>query len=196
LELPFEVDHQGVRIYLRGTIQNTSQDVYYGGAIGGMLVAGAKYEFIKLSRELEAPGNMQPGLYDFAFAFKNVEMECDTYRGISLDVVWSVNAEMVYQGNLMNYTVADEQIFQVRNCKLKEAQKEEVRKRLCNEIVKPSFTLEFQGMRDLQKPMKFEIQVQSTHLNIDRDQILGSFTLKEIAEDMEKRLNSVTIELV
>lgn len=58
MELPFEIDHQGIRVYLKGVIQNKSSDVYYGGAIGGMLVGGAKYEFIKLSRELEAPGNL------------------------------------------------------------------------------------------------------------------------------------------
>lgn len=119
LELPFEIDHEGVRIYLKGTIQNKSSDVYYGAAIGGMLSGGAKYEFIKLIRELEAPGNLQPGLYDFAFTFKNVDLDTDSYLGIALEVIWSVNAEMVYKGNLMNYTVADEQVFCVRNSKQK-----------------------------------------------------------------------------
>ena len=96
LELPFEIDHQGVRVYLKGVVQNKSTDVYYGGAIGGMLVGGAKYEFIKLSRELEPPGNLLRGLYDFKFNFKNVDMDTDSYNGIALNVVWSVNAELVY----------------------------------------------------------------------------------------------------
>ena len=36
----------------------------------------------------------------------------------------------------------------------------------------------------------------SSYLNIDRDSIIGTFTLKEISEDVEKRLNSVVVELV
>jgi hypothetical protein len=139
---------------LKGVVQNKSSDVYYGGAIGGMLVGGAKYEFVKLSRELEAPGNLQPGLYDFKFNFKNVDMDTDTYNGIALNVVWSVNAEMVYQGNLMNYTVSDEQVFTVRNSKQtnKEVKAEGTqpkKAKLANEIGKPSTSIEFVGMRDL-----------------------------------------------
>jgi hypothetical protein len=108
LELPFDIDHDGIRVYLQGTILNKSSDMYYGGAIKGMLAGGAKYEFIKLSRELEAPGSLQSGMFDYAFNFKNVDMETDSYDGISLEVVWSVNAEMVYKGNLMNYSVTDQ----------------------------------------------------------------------------------------
>lgn len=108
-----------------------------------MLVGGAKYEFIKLSWELEAPGNLQPGLYDFKFNFKNVDLDTDTYNGIALNVVWSVNAEMVYQGNLMNYTVSDEQIFTVRNYKqtnkeVKADGTQPKKAELSNEIGKPS----------------------------------------------------------
>ena len=188
LELPFEIDHQGIRVYLKGVIQNKSSDVYYGGAIGGMLVGGAKYEFIKLSRELEAPGNLQPGLYDFKFTFKNVDMDTDSYNGIALNVIWSVSAELVYQGNLMNYTVTDEQVFVVRNNKQppKEPQSElkSNKAKLADEIGRPFTSIEFLGMRDLQKPLKFEVQLVSTYLNIDRDQILGTFSLKEISEDV------------
>lgn len=89
--------------------------MYYGTA--GMLQGGAKYEFIKLTKEVEGPGNLQPGLFDFPFNFKNVDLDTDSYFGIALNVIWSVNAEMVYQGNVMNYTVSDEVIFSVRNTK-------------------------------------------------------------------------------
>lgn len=197
LELPFEIDHQGVRIYLKGVVRNKSSDVYYGGAIGGMLVGGAKYEFVKLSRELEAPGNLQQGLYDFKFNFKNVDMDTDSYNGIALDVAWSVVAELVYQGNLMNYTVSDEQVFTVRNSRQPSKDLGQAKKqRLADDIAKPVTSIEFVGMRDLQKPLKFEVQLVSTHLNIDRDQILGSFALKDISEDVSARLNSVSIQLV
>lgn len=46
-------------------------------------------------------------------------MDTDSYCGIALDVMWSVVAEMVYVGNVMKYTVSDEQIFVVRNSKQK-----------------------------------------------------------------------------
>jgi len=60
IELPFEVHHNGVRVTLVGIIVNKSSEMYYGAgkALGGMLTGGAKYEFIKLSRELEGPGSL------------------------------------------------------------------------------------------------------------------------------------------
>ena len=69
-------------------------------------------------------------------------------------------------------------------------------KRLCDEIAKPSFTMEVVGMRDLPKPLKAEIHLASTYLHIDRDQLVGSFSIKEISPDVEKRLSTVSIELV
>jgi hypothetical protein len=47
--------------------------------------------------------------------FKNVDLETDSYCGIALDVTFLVQSEMVYQGNVMNYTVSDQQVFSVRN---------------------------------------------------------------------------------
>ena len=60
LEVPFEVIHHGIRVTLVGIIVNKSTEMYYGAgsALGGMLTGGAKYEFIKLSRELEGPGQL------------------------------------------------------------------------------------------------------------------------------------------
>ena len=40
LEVPNEIQHQGIRVILRGVISNKSNDVYFG-AIGGMLSSGA-----------------------------------------------------------------------------------------------------------------------------------------------------------
>jgi len=45
LDVPNEIQHQGIRVILRGVISNKSTDVYFG-VIGGMLSAGAQYEFI------------------------------------------------------------------------------------------------------------------------------------------------------
>ena len=100
---------------LSGVIQNTSSDMYYGAAAIGLLTSGAKYEFMQLNRDLEGPGTLSKGSFDFAFFFKNVDLECDSYFGISLDVYFQVRAELVYQGNVMNYTVEDTKRVLVRN---------------------------------------------------------------------------------
>ena len=95
-------------------ISNKSNDVYFG-AIGGMLSSGAQYEFMQLTRELDGPGQLQQGTFDYRFSFKNVDLDVDSYCGIALDVRFEVSAEMVYQGSMMNYTVKDTRIFKVRN---------------------------------------------------------------------------------
>ena len=46
-----------------------------------------------------------------------MDLDTDSYKGIILDVQWTVEAEMVYKGSMMNYTVKDTQIFFVRNHK-------------------------------------------------------------------------------
>jgi len=46
LQVPNEIQHQGIRVILRGVVSNKSSDVYFGTKLGGMLSAGAQYEFI------------------------------------------------------------------------------------------------------------------------------------------------------
>ena len=59
LEVPDkEIQHEGLRVILRGVIQNISNDVYFGSAIGGSITSGAKYEFIQLTRNLDGPGTL------------------------------------------------------------------------------------------------------------------------------------------
>ena len=41
LEVPNEIHHQGIRVILRGVISNKSNEVYFGGLVGGMLASGA-----------------------------------------------------------------------------------------------------------------------------------------------------------
>jgi hypothetical protein len=43
-------------------------------------------------------GRLEKGSYDFPFTFKSIELEMDSYNGISLNVDYSVSAEMVYTG--------------------------------------------------------------------------------------------------
>jgi hypothetical protein len=61
-----------------------------------MLRSGESYEFMKMMRDLEGPGTLQPGNFDFSFNFRNLAFEADSYNGISLDVVFQVNAIMTY----------------------------------------------------------------------------------------------------
>ena len=76
-------------------ISNNSSDVYFG-LVGGMLSAGAQYEFIQLTRDMEGPGQLQQGTFDYRFSFKNVDLDVDSYYGIALDVRFEVSAEMIY----------------------------------------------------------------------------------------------------
>lgn len=39
----------------------------------------------------------------------------DSYNGISLEVVYTVTAEMVYQGSMIKYPVKDTQVITVQN---------------------------------------------------------------------------------
>lgn len=54
-------------------------------------------------------------MYDFAFSFKNLDLEIDSYDGISLDVQYSVFAEMTYVGSMMKYKAATNEPFSVSN---------------------------------------------------------------------------------
>ena len=69
-------------------------------------------------RDLEGPGNLTPGSFDFSFLFKSLDFEADSYNGIDLDVVFEVAASMVYMGSMINYTVTDRVILQVKNPKV------------------------------------------------------------------------------
>ena len=64
-----------------------------------------------MTRDLDGPGTLQRGTFDYQFAFKNVDLDVDTYSGIVLDVRFEVTAEMVYEGSVMNYTARDQLFF-------------------------------------------------------------------------------------
>ena len=50
LEVPSEINHQGIKVILRGIIFNKSNEVYFGQATGGIITPGKEYEFIQLTR--------------------------------------------------------------------------------------------------------------------------------------------------
>ena len=64
-----------------------------------------------MTRDLDGPGTLQRGTFDYQFAFKNVDLDVDTYSGIVLDVRFEVTAEMIYEGSVMNYTARDQLFF-------------------------------------------------------------------------------------
>lgn len=107
--------HDGIKVILRGQVVNKSRDVYFGASKIGLMGTGQIYEFIQLVREVEGPGQCNEGTFDFSFQFKNVDLMTDSYNGISLEVVYTVTAEMVYQGSMIKYPVKDSQTITVQN---------------------------------------------------------------------------------
>ena len=49
-----------------------------------------------MTRQLDGPGTLTAGTFDYRFQFKNVDLDVDSYCGIVLDVKYEVYAEMVY----------------------------------------------------------------------------------------------------
>jgi hypothetical protein len=78
--------HEGLVVSLTGKVTNKSNEVYMGASNTGMLKSGESYEFMKMMRDLEGPGTLQPGNFDFSFNFKNLAFEADSYSGIALAV--------------------------------------------------------------------------------------------------------------
>jgi hypothetical protein len=64
IEVPNEILHKGIRVILRGMISNKSNEVYFG-AMGGMLASGSQYEFMQLTRNLDGPGSLSTGTFDY-----------------------------------------------------------------------------------------------------------------------------------
>lgn len=60
-------------------------------------------------------GRLEEGTYDFAFIFKNIDLEIQSYVGISLNIEYSVSAEMIYTGSMMKYTCKTRECFAVCN---------------------------------------------------------------------------------
>lgn len=133
---------------------------------------------MQLTRNLDGPGQLTSGTFDYQFNFKNVDLDIDSYAGINLDVRFEVVAEMVYEGSVMNYTVNDSRIFQVRNSKQQlaavatgnnsEENKDEavVEKEM---VTAPKLKIDFHGFRASEKPCVVEVYLHNTHLHIDRD---------------------------
>ena len=66
IEIPNEVNHSGIKVILRGLISNKSSEMSFGSSMG-MLASGAEYEFIQLTRDLDGPGVLQQGTFDYRF---------------------------------------------------------------------------------------------------------------------------------
>ena len=154
---------------------------------------------MQLNRNVDGPGTLEKGTFDYQFAFKNVDLDTDSYFGIILDVTWTVQAEMVYKGSMMNYTVKDTQTFNVRNNKpqktfalvpldkgesAEESKESTAAKETTIDLVAaPTMKIEYQGFRDSAKPCAVEVYLHQTNLNIDRDIISGFIRMKELASE-------------
>ena len=46
LNTPFDLTHEGIKVTLRGEVQNKSNEVYYGARQAGLMGAGQTYKFI------------------------------------------------------------------------------------------------------------------------------------------------------
>lgn len=68
-----------------------------------------------MTRDLDGPGILEPDSYKYNFSFKNVDLDVDSYCGISIDVEYQVWAEMKVQGQLMVYSVKNKSNFSVKN---------------------------------------------------------------------------------
>ena len=116
-----------------------------------------------------------------------MDLDVDSYFGIALDVRFEVSAEMVYKGSVMNYTVKDTRIFQVRNSS-KSALKAEESKGISVEAVErvacPRVKIDFSGFRATERPCEIELYLHDTHLHIDRDQITGHLRMKKLAREI------------
>ena len=63
------------------------------------------------------PGRLDAGSYDYPFVFKNVDLEIETHSGIAMHVSYSVHAEMIQIGSVMNYPCRVSAAFSVINSK-------------------------------------------------------------------------------
>lgn len=86
--------------------------MYYGASA---ILASRTFEFVQLRRELECQGRLEEGSYDFAFSFKNIDLDTDSYLGIDLQVEYSCSAEMIYTGSMMKYKCKTKEVFAVNN---------------------------------------------------------------------------------
>ena len=124
---------------------------------------------------MDGPGALDPGSHEYKFSFKNVDLDVDSYNGISIDVEYQVWAEMKVQGQLMVYSVKTKSNFEVKNVR----QDDQICSNLeSSKIEDPRLRFTYSGFRDLPRPTAFEFYLHKTHLNIERDFISGYILLK------------------
>ena len=155
---------------------------------------------MQLNRELEGPGALSKGSYDFAFSFRSVDLETDSYVGIAFDVTFSVNCSMTYDG-LMKYTTRDQKFFSVRNSKKQEtitsdSPLEAVKEENAIFVGNPSEKVEYMGFRDTPKPCIVELYLHQTLLNIDRDSVTGFVGIKDISFESMQKITSIRLDLI
>lgn len=159
--------------------------MYYGGAVAASMMSSSRStEFIQLTREVELPGRLEEGSYDFPFVFKNVDLEIETHIGVAMVVEYSVQAEMVYAGNMMQYTCKAKEAFAVSNYRSSGRVTQQVVSRQSPEV-----TLA------LASPLiNMQLHLDSCRLNCETDWISGWFKGRECIQI--EQIKSVRLEIV
>ena len=156
LTIPYDLEHDGVSVTLLGQIVNTSSDVYYGA---GSIFNTRTIDFCQLRREVEMPGSLDQGSYDFPFSFKSLDLDIDSYVGVGLSVEYSVSAQMLYAGSMMKYTCKHKEAFAVKNY---------TKSPPPQAVYKMGVTLNL-----IAPPATLKLHINSTELNCETDWISG-----------------------
>ena len=81
--------HNGIKIMLVGIIENNDE-------------GKTSSQFITLTKELDPPGTLRNQVSKFKFAFSNVEMDYESYRGIEVNVRYLL--KVIISASLRNLT--------------------------------------------------------------------------------------------
>ena len=60
----------------------------------------------------------------------------------------------------------------------------------------PRLQIDFCGFRASEKPCKIELYLHKTYLHIDKDQISGYLHMKQLAPEIQSKIQSVKVQLI
>lgn len=159
--------------------------------------AERQYTFMQMTREVEFQGTFDDE-FTACFNFKNMELSQDTYNGISMELNYYLKVEMVYQGNLMKYTMEAVKSFIVRNhredviaheLEYKNENKNNSNNQINYDLIeqfKPNVTIEYEAYKtgnSAKRDLLMQLAIDSTYLNLDRDCVGGWIKVKDMSPD-------------
>ncbi|KAL9540983.1 Vacuolar protein sorting-associated protein 26B [Mucor bainieri] len=84
-----KLEHNGIKVEFIGSIDGVSVDIYQVCFVELFYDKGKSHEFLTLSQELAAPGELRQNAA-FEFEFKNVEKQYECYNGINVKLRYFV----------------------------------------------------------------------------------------------------------